>query len=123
HRAVFEAAHLRAQRLHAGESGGAIGPGGKIGEARRAFGKGRQHSVAVADGLVAGQAQAAVNVLGRTDDAFFCRSVQGGSRNGLPSSLTNGRAGRAKDAKGKAAGSILTRSRGSGRRIWRESSG
>ena len=50
---------LCAQRLHAGQGRGAVGAGGEVGEARSALGKGAQHAVAVADGLVAGQAQAA----------------------------------------------------------------
>ena len=69
--AWLPAADPRAQRLHAGEGRGAVGPGRKVSEARRAFGKGGQHPVAMADGLVAGQAQAAKDVLCRANDAFF----------------------------------------------------
>jgi hypothetical protein len=46
-------------------------PGGEVGEARGAFGEGGQHAVAMADGLVAGQAQASVDVAGGADEAFF----------------------------------------------------
>jgi hypothetical protein len=66
----------------------------------------------VADGFVAGQAQAAINVLGRTDDAFFCRSVQGGSRNGLSSSLSNGRAGESAECPAEQCAADLTARQG-----------
>ena len=69
--AIVEPADLRAQRLHAGERRGAVGAGGEVGEARSAFGKGAQHCVAMADGLVAGQAQASDDVACRADDAFL----------------------------------------------------
>ena len=55
--------HARAQRLHAGKRRSAIRAGGEIAEARSAFGKRGQHAVAVADGLVAGQAKAAEDIL------------------------------------------------------------
>jgi hypothetical protein len=70
--------YSRSQGLHAGQGRGAVGARGEIGKARGAFGKGGQHAVAMADGFVAGQAKAADNVFGGTDEAFFCDGVQAG---------------------------------------------
>ncbi len=75
-RAVVERAHLCAERLHAGEGRGAVGAGGEVGEARGALSKCGEHAVAMADGLVAGQAQAAENVARGADDAFLGCGVQ-----------------------------------------------
>ena len=77
--AVVEFADLCAERLHAGEGRGAVGAGGEIGEARSAFGECAEHGVAMADGFVAGQAQAAEDVAGGADDAFLGCGGQGGS--------------------------------------------
>ena len=68
-----------AQRLHAGEGGGAVGASGEVGKARGAFSECAEHGVAMADGLVAGQAQAAEDVAGGADDAF----LDGGGQDGL----------------------------------------
>ena len=57
----------------------AIGAGGEVGEARDAFSKGAEHGVAVTDGLVAGQAQAAVDIAGGADEAFLGGGGQAGS--------------------------------------------
>jgi len=65
-----------AQGLHAGECGGTVGAGGEVGEARDAFGEGGQHAVAMADGLVAGEAQAPVDVAGGSDESFFGGGMQ-----------------------------------------------
>ena len=67
--------YLCAQRLHAGQCRCAIGPGRKIRKARHAFRECAQHGVAMADGLVAGQAQAAQNVAGGADQSFLNGSV------------------------------------------------
>src|SRR5580658_10357087 len=70
------------ERLHAGKSGSAIGAGGEIGKPRDALGKCRQHRVAVADGLVAGQLEAAENIASRANEAFLDGRVQAGSVRG-----------------------------------------
>src|ERR1700677_1885124 len=62
---------MSAESLHAGEGRCAVGAGREVREAGSAFGEGRQHPVSVADGLVAGQAEAPVDVAGWADEAFF----------------------------------------------------
>ena len=76
---IFKRANSRAQGLHAGEGGCAVGSGGEIGEARGAFSECAEHGVAMADGLVAGKAKAAKNVARGTDDAFLRGGGQRGS--------------------------------------------
>ncbi len=76
---VFFAVDFGAEGAHAGEGGSAVGAGGEVGEARGALSKSGEHAVAMADGLVAGQAQAAVNVACGADEAFFEGCVQAGS--------------------------------------------
>ena len=88
--AVCVSRDLRAQSLHAGERGCAIGAGGEVGEARCAFGKCCQHAVAMADGFVAGKAQAAEDVACGANDAFFGGGMQEDSGNGDRLSLTSG---------------------------------
>jgi len=46
---VIEFANARAEGLHAGEGGGAIGSGGEVGEARCASGERTEHGITVAD--------------------------------------------------------------------------
>ena len=77
--AVIEVADFCAEGLHAGEGGGAVGAGGEVGEARCALGECAEHGVAMADGLVAGQAQAAEDVARGADDAFLGGGGQGDS--------------------------------------------
>ena len=79
-RALADLVDLGAQRLHAGQGGGTVGAGGEVGEARGSLGEGAEHGVAVADGLVAGQAQASVDIAGGADKAFFGGGVQEGLR-------------------------------------------
>ena len=71
--------YLCAERLHAGEGGGAVRAGGEIGEARSALSEAAEHGVAMADGFVAGQAKAADDVSSGTDEAFLCGYGQDGS--------------------------------------------
>src|ERR1700733_15002428 len=68
-----------AERLHAGEGGGAVRAGREIGKARSALSESAEHGVAMADGFVAGQAKTADNVLSGTGEAFLCGGRQGGS--------------------------------------------
>ena len=89
HRAVLQPVDARAQRLHATQRRSAIRARGEVRESRRAFGKRGQHAVAMADGLVAGQAQAAQDVARRTNNAFFSRGMQANSASGDRLSLTS----------------------------------
>ncbi len=77
--AVIEVPDSCAEGLHAGESRCTVGAGGEVGEARCAFGECAEHRVAMADGLVAGQAQGAEDVARGADDAF----LGGGGQRGL----------------------------------------
>ena len=77
--AVVEFADARAEDLHAGEGGGAVGSCGEVGEARSAFSKCAEHGVAMADGFVAGEAKGAEDVTRGADDAF----LGGGGQRGL----------------------------------------
>ena len=75
-RSVVKLAYLRAKCLHAGQCRRTVGARRKIREARNALGKRTEHGVAMADGLVAGKAQAAHDVTGRANDAFLRSGVQ-----------------------------------------------
>ena len=57
-----------AEGAHAAERAGAVGSGGIIFEARRAFGDSGEHGVAVGDGFVSGQLNAAADVARRAHD-------------------------------------------------------
>lgn len=77
--AVVELADPRAEGLHARESRRAVSAGGEVGEARGAFSECAEHGIAMADGLVAGEAQGAEDVARGADDAFFGGGGQRGS--------------------------------------------
>jgi len=81
HRIAARPIHFCAQRFHARQCRGAVGAGGEVGKARCAFRECAQHGVAVADGFVAGQTQAAEDVARGADEAFCCCGVQRGSGN------------------------------------------
>ena len=77
--AIIEFADLCTERLHAGESGGAVCSGGEVREARGAFSECAEQAVAMADGFVAWKAQGAENVAGGSDYAFLRSGRQMGS--------------------------------------------
>src|ERR1700722_11301266 len=71
--------NLCAERLHAGEGGGAVCAGGEIGKARGALGEAAEHGVAMADGFVAGETKAADDVSSWMNETFLCGGWQDGS--------------------------------------------
>jgi hypothetical protein len=79
-RFIIDSVYFSAKRFHAGKGRGTVSAGGEVGEAGDAFSKCGQHAVPVANGLVAGQTKASVDVASGANDAFFGLGGQEGSK-------------------------------------------
>src|SRR6185437_11259961 len=74
---VVSTIYLCAQRLHAGEGGCAVGAGRKIRKPRNPPRKSCEHGIAMADGFIARQAQAPIDIARRVDEAFLHTRAKG----------------------------------------------
>jgi hypothetical protein len=68
---IFVNFHVRTQRFNTHQGAAAIGGGGKMAKLGRSFRDSREHTVAVRNGFVSGQLDAAVDGLHRLNRLFF----------------------------------------------------